>query len=173
MTDGNDIQKAHGSSWDTTEQLEALDALSQLEQLGGPEGRNPEEEKPQVSRTASKSRTKEKSRARKKSQRKNGSDGTGVLGKILGGNVLTSEIVQKQWGLIFLIALFAMLLVGNRYHVEKLQKDKIETEERINILNEHRIQMQKQSQEQVKVSSLMKDLDSTGLGYSAGPPFEL
>ena len=25
----------------------------------------------------------------------------------------------------------------------------------------------------VKVSSLMKDLDSTGLGYSAGPPFEL
>ena len=87
--------------------------------------------------------------------------------------MLTSEIVQKQWGLIFLIALFAMLLVGNRYHVEKLQKDKIETEERINILNEHRIQMQKQSQEQVKVSSLMKDLDSTGLGYSAGPPFEL
>ena len=88
------------------------------------------------------------------------------LGRVLGG-------VLKQRPLVLLCLLYLLLIVGNRYRVENLSREKAATEERINYLREHRIQMQKQYQQSVKISQIAEDLKGTGVGITSGPPYEL
>ena len=68
---------------------------------------------------------------------------------------------------------FLLLLVANRYKVESLSREKMATLERINDLREHRIQMQKQYQERVKISHIAEDLSESGVGITSGPPYEI
>jgi hypothetical protein len=65
------------------------------------------------------------------------------------------------------------MLVYNRYRVEDLTKAKIEAQERINYLRESRIELQKRYQETIKISKIAEMLDSTGVGITAGPPYEI
>ncbi len=90
-----------------------------------------------------------------------------------GGEVLQSKFVLRQKWLILLICVFALLLVYNRYRVEDLTKAKIEAQDRIDFLRESRIELQKRYQEAVKISRIAEMLDSTGVGITAGPPFEI
>ena len=69
--------------------------------------------------------------------------------------------------------MFLLLIVANRYKVESLSRDKIETEERINFLREERIQLQKQYQQGVKISQIADDLTERGVGITSGPPYEI
>ena len=69
--------------------------------------------------------------------------------------------------------LLLLLIIGNRYRIENMSRDKAATEERINYLREQRIQMQKQYQQSVKISQIADDLKETGVGITAGPPYEL
>ena len=95
------------------------------------------------------------------------------LSRILGGDVLQSKAVVKQTPVILLGCIYALLLVYNRYKVEDLTKAKLAAQDRINFLRESRIELQKRYQETVKISHIAELLDSTGVGITAGPPFEI
>ena len=76
---------------------------------------------------------------------KKGKGGRAAKGvaKVLGGDLLADKVVLKQIPLLLLCLLFLLLIVANRYKVESLSREKQASEERINYLREHRIQMQK------------------------------
>ena len=95
------------------------------------------------------------------------------IGRILGGDMLADRMVLRQIPLVLLCLVYLLLIVGNRYRVERLSRDKAATEERINYLREHRIQMQKQYQQSVKISQIAEDLRESGVGITSGPPYEL
>ena len=95
------------------------------------------------------------------------------LSRILGGDVLQSKAVTKQIPVILLCCFYGLMLVYNRYKVEDLTKAKLAAQERINFLRESRIELQKRYQETVKISQIAQLLDSTGVGITAGPPFEI
>ena len=95
------------------------------------------------------------------------------LGKVLGGDMLADRLVLKQIPLVLLCLLYVLLIVGNRYQVESLTREKAATEERINYLREHRIQMQRQYQQSVKISQIAEELKESGVGITSGPPYEI
>lgn len=95
------------------------------------------------------------------------------LGRVLGGDVLADKMVLRQIPLVLLCLVYLLLIVGNRYRVENLSREKAATEERINYLREQRIQMQKQYQQSVKISQMAEDLRQTGVGIMNGPPYEI
>ena len=95
------------------------------------------------------------------------------VGKVLGGDVLANAMVLRQIPLVLLCLVYLLLIVGNRYRVESLSREKAATEERINYLREHRIQMQKQYQQSVKISQIAEELKESGVGITSGPPYEL
>lgn len=90
-----------------------------------------------------------------------------------GGDILKDKWVIKQIPLILLILLYGILLVANRYYVEKLTKEKMKLTDQVEYLREHQIQMQKNYQESIKISQIAKSIDSLGIGLTAGPPYEL
>ena len=96
-----------------------------------------------------------------------------VVPRILGGEVLQSRQVLKRIPLIILLCIYALMLVYSRYRVEDLTKAKIEAQDRINYLRETRIELQKRYRETIKISEIADLLDSTGVGITAGPPYEL
>lgn len=95
------------------------------------------------------------------------------LGRVLGGDMLADRYVLRQIPLVLLCLIYLLLIVGNRYRVESLSREKMATEERINDLREERIQMQKQYQRSVKISQIAEELAETGVGITSGPPYEL
>ena len=95
------------------------------------------------------------------------------LSRILGGDVLQSKAVLRQIPVILLGCFYALILVYNRYKVETLTAEKQEVQQRINCLREACIDLQKRYQETVKISQIAEMLDSTGVGITAGPPYEL
>ena len=95
------------------------------------------------------------------------------VAKALGGDLLADKMVLQQIPLLILCLVFLLLIVGNRYRVENLSREKIAVQERINDLREHRIQMQKQYQKSVKISQIAEDLSQSGVGITSGPPYEI
>ena len=114
----------------------------------------------------------EESPAPKQASAKGGKAARG-LGRVLGGDMLADKLVLRQIPLVLLCLVYLLLIVGNRYRVESLSREKIATEERINDLREERIQMQKQYQKSVKISQIAEDLAETGVGITNGPPYEI
>lgn len=96
-----------------------------------------------------------------------------LLGVILGGDLLQSKVVMRQIPLVVICCIYALLLVRNRYQVEDLTKAKIVAQDSINCLRERRIELQKRYQETIKISQIEKMLDTTGVGITAGPPYEI
>ena len=95
------------------------------------------------------------------------------IGRVLGGDILADQMVLKQIPLLLLFLGCLLVVIANRYNVEKISRDKQETEVRINFLREHRIQMQKQYQQSIKISQIAEDLQEMGVGITAGPPYEI
>ena len=95
------------------------------------------------------------------------------IGRVLGGDILADKLLLRQIPLLLLCLVYLLLIIGNRYRIESMSRDKAATEERINYLREQRIQMQKQYQQSVKMSQIAEDLKETGVGITAGPPYEL
>ena len=89
---------------------------------------------------------------------------------VLGGGILQDKNSLKQLPLVLLLLLFGILLVANRYYVEDLSREKLATEERISFLKEHKIEMQKEYQETVKISTIARELDTLGVGLQSGSP---
>lgn len=143
---------------------ENLDVLEQEEIAAAPE---PVEE-PEEPAEAPAPRAAAKKGPGKKAQK----IGRGIA-SVIGGEVFRNKAVRRQIPLMILILCYFIITISNRYRVEDLSKEKIAATERINYLREHRIQMQKQYQESVKISQIAEDLDSLGIGLIAGPPYEL
>ena len=95
------------------------------------------------------------------------------IGRVLGGDLLADKLVLRQIPLLLLCLFYLLLIIGNRYRIENMSREKVAIEERINYLREQRIQMQKQYQQNVKMSQIADDLRETGVGITAGPPYEL
>ena len=95
------------------------------------------------------------------------------VGSILRGDVLQTQRVLRQIPLILLLCIFGIALVYNRYHIEDLSRQKQGLQDEINYLRQRRIELQKRYQETVKISQIAAMLDSTGIGITAGPPYEL
>lgn len=114
----------------------------------------------------------EDSRASAEGKGKKGKKGN-LLGRILGGDILRSKKVQKQLPLVLILCFYGLLLVGNRYQVESLTKEKLAAQDRIHSLRESSIELQRHYQESIKISAIAERLDSTGVGITAGPPFEI
>ncbi|MBQ0016064.1 MAG: hypothetical protein KBT04_03700 [Bacteroidales bacterium] len=89
---------------------------------------------------------------------------------LLNGEVLKQKAVLKQIPLLLLIIVCCILLIYNRYRVETLTNDKISTQKHIEQIREKRIQMKRQYQETIKISSIAKELDTIGIGLIAEPP---
>ncbi len=106
-------------------------------------------------------------------QSESGSRGARAAAKVLGGDILADRMVLRQIPLLMLCIACLLVVIANRYHVEKISRDKQETEVRINFLREHRIQMQKQYQQSIKISQIAEDLKESGVGITAGPPYEI
>lgn len=96
-----------------------------------------------------------------------------IFASVFGGDILQSRFVLRQRGLLLLLCVYGLLLVYNRYRVEDLTKAKIAAQDRIDFLRESRIELQKRYQETIKISKIAEMLDSTGVGITAGPPFEI
>ena len=95
------------------------------------------------------------------------------IGRVLGGDMLADKLVLKQIPLVLLCLVYLLLIVGNRYRVESLSREKAATEDRINFLREHRILMLKQYQQSVKMSQIAEELRESGVGITSGPPYEI
>ena len=95
------------------------------------------------------------------------------VSRVLGGDVLADRLVLKQIPLLLLCLVYLLLIVANRYRVENLSREKLAATDRINYLREHRIQMQKQYQQTVKISQIAETLKDREVGLTAGPPYEL
>ena len=95
------------------------------------------------------------------------------IGRVLGGDLLADKLVLRQIPLLLLCLFYLLLIIGNRYRIENMSREKVAIEERINYLREQRRQMQKQYQQNVKMSQIADDLKETGVGITAGPPYEL
>lgn len=107
-----------------------------------------------------------------------GADGKGKkaargIGRVLGGAILADKLVLKQIPLVLLCLVYLLLIIANRYHIESLSHEKQASEERINFLREQRIQLQKQYQQSVKISQIAEELQESGVGITAGPPYEI
>lgn len=96
-----------------------------------------------------------------------------ALSHLLGGDALADKFVLRQIPLVLLCLVCFLLVVANRYNVEKIIKDKNETTEQIGRLREKRIEMQKQYQQGVKISHISEVLEESGVGIIAGPPYEI
>lgn len=127
-------------------------------------------DEPVVETVASEAAAAEEAKPRKKGRADKAARG---LGRLLGGDLLADKLVLRQIPLLLLCLLYLLLIIGNRYRIENMSRDKLATEERINYLREQRIQMQKQYQQSVKMSQIAEDLKETGVGITAGPPYEL
>lgn len=81
--------------------------------------------------------------------------------------------LRQQLWLILLICLFGLLLVGNRYRVEGLLRKEEAVKKEIVTLREEGIQRQKEYQESVRISRIANELDSVGVKFISGPPYEI
>lgn len=149
----------------TDERQNELDALAALDGLG-------EAPKTKSRLTAPKKPNREKKKEESHQHKEKKTKGP-WLSKLLSGEMLKSESIQKNWGLILLLLGFGVLMVANRYHVENLEKKKEHIEEQVKYLNERKVQIQKQLQEQVSISNIAQALDSVGIKVISGPPYEL
>lgn len=96
-----------------------------------------------------------------------------VVSKLLAGEMLADTFMLRQIPLVLLLLVCFLLMVDNRYRVENIIKDKNKTEENIGRLREKRIEMQKQYQQGVKISNISEVLQGSGVGITAGPPYEI
>ena len=93
--------------------------------------------------------------------------------KLLGGEILTTRKALKQLPLILLIVILSIIMVSNRYTVERLRKDIIKTQKEIEELSLQQIQMKSQYQQSIKISSISSTLDSMGVHLVTEPPLTL
>lgn len=95
------------------------------------------------------------------------------IGRVLGADAVVNRLLAKYLPLVLLCVLYLLVMVRVRYRIETLSLEKAASEKRIVYLREHRIQMQKQYQQSIKISQIADDLRERGVGITSGPPYEI
>lgn len=72
-----------------------------------------------------------------------------------------------------LILLFCIAIVSNRYTMENLRKEIIQTRKEIDELSMQQIQLKSQYQQSIKISTIANSLDSAGVKLVTEPPLTL
>lgn len=158
----------------TQSQLDALKALDAMRSSTPSAPARPKEQPKGKPAATRKPESKKAERAARREEEPPSGRSIGrMISKTLRGDVLDSSIMRKQVGLIMLIAIYMLTMVYMRYQVEALQKDKIATLKRIEYLNEHRIEIRKQYQKAVMISTISETLAEKGISTISGPPYEL
>lgn len=87
--------------------------------------------------------------------------------------IFRNGTMTRQIPLILLIAGWLILMVLNRYQVEGLLRKKTQVEKELDFLKEEQVQMQKEYQQSVRISRIAEELDSVGVKFISGPPYEI
>ena len=98
-----------------------------------------------------------------------------TLSRVLAGDMLADKFVIRQIPLVLLCLVCFLMVVANRYNVETVIRDRIDTQERISRLREKRTEIQVKYQQGVSISRIAEVLKDNGSDVSiiAGPPYEI
>ncbi|MBP5536421.1 MAG: hypothetical protein J6X62_06470 [Bacteroidales bacterium] len=99
--------------------------------------------------------------------------GQRIRGLVNHGQPITSKTLMNWLPCIIFIAILCLLLVWHRYYVEQLSKERKAATERINMLKERQTDIQKESQQSVKISKILEEMDTLGQPMQVAPPYIL
>lgn len=91
---------------------------------------------------------------------------------ILNGNILTKRFIQKQYGLIIMIAIFAFLYVDNRYYCENQLAKEIELKKKIQDLKYESLTNSAELMQLSRQSTVLQMINDRGVNLiqTATPP---
>ena len=98
---------------------------------------------------------------------------TSWMRMVFGGEMLLTHNALRQIPLAMLILLFCIAIVSNRYTMENLRKEIIQTRKEIDELSMQQIQLKSQYQQSIKISTIANSLDSAGVKLVTEPPLTL
>ena len=93
--------------------------------------------------------------------------------QILGAEFLNTRKALRYIPLMVLIVVCSIVMVSNRYRVEKLRKEIINTQKEIDQLSLQQIELKSQYQQSIKISNISSTLDSIGIHLITEPPLTL
>lgn len=85
------------------------------------------------------------------------------LRDVLNGNILTKRIVQKQYGLIAMLALLAFIYVDNRYYCETQLAKEIELKKKIQDAKYESLTISAELMEVSRQSNIMTMINERGV----------
>jgi hypothetical protein len=91
---------------------------------------------------------------------------------ILNGNILTKRFIQKQYGLIIMIAIFAFLYVDNRYYCETQLAKEVELKKSIQDLKYESLTNSAELMQLSRQSTVLQMINDRGVNLiqTATPP---
>lgn len=98
---------------------------------------------------------------------------TSWMRQVFGGEMLMTRKALRQIPLVMLIIFFCILMVSNRYTMENLRKEIVQTRKEIDELSMQQIQLKSQYQQSIKISTIANSLDSAGVSLVTEPPLTL
>jgi hypothetical protein len=94
------------------------------------------------------------------------------LRDVLNGNILTKRFIQKQYGLIIMIAVLAFMYVDNRYYCETQQAKEIQLKKKIQDLKYESLTISAELMTISRQSNVLKMINERGVNLiqTATPP---
>lgn len=91
---------------------------------------------------------------------------------ILNGNILTKKFLQKQYGLLIMMAVLTFLYVDNRYYCETQQAHEIDLKKQIQDVKYESLTISAELMEISRQSNVLKSVNESGLPLveSNSPP---
>ncbi|MBQ9473122.1 MAG: hypothetical protein IJU81_01775 [Bacteroidales bacterium] len=96
-----------------------------------------------------------------------------IRGLVNNGKPVTTKTLLSWLPCILLIGVLCIGLVWQRYNIEKLSKEKEAVTERINIIKEKQLEMQKAYNQSVMISHIIEEMDSCGVKMHVEPPYKI
>lgn len=100
---------------------------------------------------------------------------SGMMWRMLYGNVITSEFFARHWLKLFILVVLVMIFISNKYqcmtHMEEIKR--LETE--LSVTKTEGIRQRSSYMSRTRESSMQNLVDSTmpGLGVQKQPPYRL
>ncbi|MDR3652418.1 MAG: FtsL-like putative cell division protein [Paludibacter sp.] len=92
---------------------------------------------------------------------------------ILNGNILTNRFLQKQYGLLIMIACLTFFYIGNRFYCETQQAHEIDLKKKIQDVKYESLTISAELMNISRESNVIKSVNDRGLQLveSTTPPF--
>ena len=99
--------------------------------------------------------------------------GERIRALLTGGKPITAKTLIEWIPCILLMGGLAIVLVWQRYNIEKLSKEKEAATEKINMIKEKQLEMQKAYHQSIMISRIMEEMDSCGKKMHVEPPYKI